>query len=69
MNKDNAGITNQRIPSAKSATLAVSLVSLYNQNKESILTIGKETINAPNIDDFFAALLTIFFTITGFFFG
>ena len=59
MNKDNAGITNQSIPSAKSATLAVSLVSLYNQNNESILTSGKDTINAPKIDDFFAISLAV----------
>ena len=37
----------------------MSLVSLYSQNKESILTIGKETINAPKIDDFFAISLAI----------
>ena len=48
MNKDSAGITNQSTPSAKSATLAVSLVSLYNQNNESILTIGKDTIVTPH---------------------
>ena len=32
---------------------------IYSQNKESILTIGKETINAPKIDDFFAISLAI----------
>ena len=57
MNSSIDGITSQRIPSAKSATFAVSLVSLYNHVIESILTMGMETNNAPNTVVFLAISL------------
>jgi hypothetical protein len=61
-NRDIEGITNQRILSAKSATCAVSFVSLYNQVIDIILASGSEITIAPNTVVLFAISLAV--TIT-----
>ena len=58
MNNSSEGSTNHRIPSEKSATLAVSLVSLYNQMIEMMLMKGRETSKAPKTVDLKVLILT-----------